>query len=286
MQQATDDALIGDWLVKQSVSGWGPFKNWKKRYVVLCPDRIEWRTGQEDDAELLVKGSLPLFQTTTVTLQPSGDLVIASAGRELVLRGDDENRVQAWEHAVLFVASHQQQEQEERSAAPNATGDDGPRCVECEPKQQPRPASCNICLCGPAELAGGEGDEGGGGEGDAVGGLISLRRCRHAFCARCLHQHCQTQRRAGRAGWCPVCRRPLDVRGSSPPPTNPSAFSTAPPPPAAPPPSPGARGARARPRGTGQPWPGGGRGRGSGASQRAAARPASTPGTSACPTSP
>ena len=126
MQQATDDALIGDWLVKQSVSAWGPFKNWKKRYVVLCPDRIEWRTGQEDAAELLVKGSLPLLQTTTVTLQPSGDLVIASAGRELVLRGDDENRVQAWQHAVLFVASHQQQEQEERSAAPHATGDDGP----------------------------------------------------------------------------------------------------------------------------------------------------------------
>ena len=38
------------WVTKRAVSASRPFKNWRRRYVVLGPDRISWRMSEASTA--------------------------------------------------------------------------------------------------------------------------------------------------------------------------------------------------------------------------------------------
>ena len=43
---ATGRSLKQGWLTKQSVSAWQPFKNWRRRHVVLSADKISWHDSE------------------------------------------------------------------------------------------------------------------------------------------------------------------------------------------------------------------------------------------------
>ena len=192
-----DDVLKAGWLTKRAVSAWRPFKTWRSRYLVLTADTLSWHETEDTSKR---RGSLPICQDTTVRMDGL-NLLIETKGRKLILTATDAV-LSAWQRAVNFVVNHAEEEGvgiAPRSARASivAASSDTPRCVECDP-DKPAPDVCGICLSA-------IGDE---EQGEAP---IKLRRCSHSFCSPCLAKHIETQRKAGRAAWCPICRRPVDI---------------------------------------------------------------------------
>lgn len=202
-----DDVLKAGWLTKRAVSAWRPFKNWRHRFVVLTADTLSWHETEDTSQR---RGSLPIRTHTTVRLDGL-NLIIDTKGRTLILTGS-ESLLGAWQRAVNFVVNHAEEEgigvaprsstsiiTSRKDTTSIASRSDTPRCVECA-VDEPAPDVCGICL-------GTIGDE----EQGAADAPIKLRRCSHTFCMPCLATHIETQRKAARPAWCPICRRPVDI---------------------------------------------------------------------------
>ena len=90
-----EDALIEGWLTKQAVSA-TVLKNWKRRWLTLFPNRIEWRLDETGD----VLGSLPVRPTTRVTLIQIVDRLYCAAichdERELVIEANSAEEIDRW----------------------------------------------------------------------------------------------------------------------------------------------------------------------------------------------
>ena len=86
--------LMQGWLVKQAVSAPSLLKNWKRRFVSLLSNRIEWRRSPNEPPA----GSLPLAPTTLVAVPQewTNCVSVCTRGTSLVLQCASSDEARAW----------------------------------------------------------------------------------------------------------------------------------------------------------------------------------------------
>ena len=91
------------WLIKQAVSAPALFKTWKRRWLVVWPDRVTWHAQPNPHSQpnswmqLRVDANL-----ATSSMRPL-ELALVCMGKELILRAEDTPQLQTL-HAALEAA--------------------------------------------------------------------------------------------------------------------------------------------------------------------------------------
>ena len=92
---ATTGCLHEGWLFKRAVSA-TIYKNWKRRWLVVWPDRIEWR----DAPGAPVKGAILLDEAARLTPSAGLYMVVQRGEAELMLRTSCAMDLQVWWDAI------------------------------------------------------------------------------------------------------------------------------------------------------------------------------------------
>ena len=90
-----EGCLHEGWLFKRAVSA-TIYKNWKRRWLVVWPDRIEWR----DAPGAPVKGAILLDEAARLTPSAGLYMVVQRGEAELMLRTSCAQDLQAWWDAI------------------------------------------------------------------------------------------------------------------------------------------------------------------------------------------
>ena len=96
-------ALYEGWVNKRSVSAPGWLKNWRRRYLRLTANRIEWRKSVNEGAS----GSMHINARTSVSLSAAApcSLELKAAGQMLVFECSTDQAMRAWFDALSSAIS-------------------------------------------------------------------------------------------------------------------------------------------------------------------------------------
>jgi len=95
--------LLEGWLTKQAVSA-TVFKNWRRRWIVLRPHRIEWhreRGHSPPAGEMRICGATSLRMSDA---RPHS-IALSFGGRELLLQAEHAAEMQRWYDALASAIS-------------------------------------------------------------------------------------------------------------------------------------------------------------------------------------
>ena len=109
---ALSDVIKSGWLTKRSVTAPGPFKNWRRRYIVLKQHVIIWRHNEDDLRDFAAGGAtraLTFGSNVSIVAESHGKrtlcLRISSTYGSLVLEAASADERDAWMDAVARAAA-------------------------------------------------------------------------------------------------------------------------------------------------------------------------------------
>ncbi len=97
--------LAEGWLIKQAVSASAWWKNWRRRWLALYPDHLEWREHPSAPAS----GAIPIGASTLLAASNAREhtFSVSYAGRELLLQASSEMERRGWYDSVERAISNQ-----------------------------------------------------------------------------------------------------------------------------------------------------------------------------------
>ena len=109
---SASDVIKSGWLTKRSVTAPGPFKNWRRRYIVLKQHVIIWQHNEDDLRDFAAGGAtraLTFGSNVSIVAESHGKrtlcLRISSTYGSLVLEAASADERDAWMDAVARAAA-------------------------------------------------------------------------------------------------------------------------------------------------------------------------------------